>query len=66
MCDTVIDAAWIDSIDASCQGWSCECGAMLGGGGSEPRGSKHGELTFMIVGIYLFISRRHYYLPSPR
>jgi hypothetical protein len=43
MCDMVIDAEWMDSIDASCQAWSCDCGAMLGGGGSEPRGSRQGE-----------------------
>jgi hypothetical protein len=46
MCDMVIDAGWIHSIDASCQAGSCECGAMLGGGGSEPRGSSHGEIIF--------------------
>ncbi len=43
MCDMVIDAGWTDSIDEGCSGGSCECGAMLGGGRSEPRGSKHGE-----------------------
>ncbi len=53
MCDMVIDAGWINSIDVGCPGGSCECGAMLGGGGSEPRGSKQGELTFMIVRIYV-------------
>ncbi len=65
MCDMVIDAGGIHSIDANCHVWSCECGAMLGGGGSKPRGSKQGELTFMLVGIYLFISRRDYYIPIP-
>ncbi len=56
MCGMVIDAEWIHSIDASCHGGSCECGAMLGGCGSEPRGSRQCKLTFMIF----FISRRHH------
>ncbi len=45
MRDMVIDVAWIDSIDVGCVGGSCECGAMLGGGGSEPRGSRQSECS---------------------
>ncbi len=43
MCDMVLDAGWIHSIDARCRERSCECGAMLGGGGRKPRGSRQGE-----------------------
>jgi len=66
MCDMVIDAGWIHSIDEGCHEWPCEYGAILGGGGSKRRCSRQGELTFMIVGIYLFISRRDYYIPIRR
>ncbi len=66
MCDLVNDVVAIHSFNEGCHVWSCECGAMLGGGGSKPRGSKHCELTFLLVEIYVFISRRPYYNPIHR
>ncbi len=43
VCDMVIDAGSVHSIDKGCHEWSCECGAMLGEGGCEARGSRQGE-----------------------
>jgi hypothetical protein len=45
MSDMVIDAGWIHSIVEGCLLWSCECGTMVGGSGSEPRGSRQGECS---------------------